>query len=112
MDALTQPPVKARCGIGCTTCRIQSAAATGYKALKWDDVRQGKIAQDSTYFLREGEAEPFDPAAGWVNGDTLPRRTLRTPEGSMADIEVQDKGRCHDGLWPELSAWQAAQPVL
>ena len=84
MDALTQPPAKARCGIGCTTCRIQSAAATGYKALKWDDVRQGKIAQDSTYFLREGEALPFDPAAGWVNGDTLPRRTLRTPEGSTA----------------------------
>ncbi|MDO8458020.1 MAG: ethylbenzene dehydrogenase-related protein, partial [Burkholderiaceae bacterium] len=65
-----------------------NAAATGYKALKWDDVKGEKIAQDSTYFLREGEAVPFDPAAGWVNGDTLPRRTLRTPEGSMADIAV------------------------
>ena len=76
-----------------------NATATGYKALKWDDVRQGKIAQDSTYFLREGEAVPFDPAAGWVNGDTLPRRTLRTPEGSMADIAVQGKGRWADGYW-------------
>ena len=76
-----------------------NAATTGYKALKWDDVKQGKIAQDSTYFLREGEAVPFDPAAGWINGDTLPRRTLRTPEGSMADIAVQGKGRWADGYW-------------
>lgn len=76
-----------------------NAAATGYKALKWDDVKGGKISQDSTYFLREGEAVPFDPAAGWVNGDTLPRRTLRTPEGSMADIAVQGKGRWADGFW-------------
>lgn len=76
-----------------------NAATTGYKALKWDDVKGGKIAQDSPYFLREGEALPFDPAAGWVNGDTLPRRTLRTPEGSMADIAVQGKGRWADGFW-------------
>jgi hypothetical protein len=76
-----------------------NAATAGYKALKWDDVKGGKIAQDSTYFLREGEAVPFDPAAGWVNGDTLPRRTLRTPEGSMADIAVQGKGRWADGFW-------------
>lgn len=76
-----------------------NAATTGYKALKWDDVKGGKIAQDSPYFLREGEALPFDPAAGWVNGDTLPRRTLRAPEGSMADIAVQGKGRWADGFW-------------
>lgn len=76
-----------------------NAATTGYKALKWDDVKQGKVSQESTYFLREGEAVPFDPAAGWVNGDTLPRRTLRTPEGSMADIAVQGKGRWADGYW-------------
>jgi hypothetical protein len=76
-----------------------NAAATGYKALKWDEVQQGKVSQESTYFLREGEAVPFDPAAGWVNGDTLPRRTLRSPEGSMADIAVQGKGRWADGFW-------------
>lgn len=76
-----------------------NAATTGYKALKWDDVKQGKVAQDSTYFLREGEAVAFDPAAGWSEGDTLPRRTLRAPEGSMADIAVQGKGRWADGFW-------------
>ncbi|MDP3886842.1 ethylbenzene dehydrogenase-related protein [Hydrogenophaga sp.] len=76
-----------------------NAAATGYKALKWDDVASGKVSQDSTYFLRDGEAVPFDPAAGWQNGDTLPRRILRTPAESMADIAVQGKGRWADGHW-------------
>jgi hypothetical protein len=76
-----------------------NAAATGYKALKWDDVASGKVSQDSTYFLRDGEAVPFDPAAGWQNGDTLPRRILRTPAESMADIAVQGKGRWADGYW-------------
>lgn len=73
--------------------------STGYKSLKWVDVKEGKISQESTYFLREGEAVAFDPAAGWVEGDTLPRRTLRKPEGSMADIAVQGKGRWADGYW-------------
>ena len=76
-----------------------NASTLGYKALKWNDVTQGKISQESTYFLREGEAVAFDPAAGWINGDTLPRRILRTPEGSMADIAVQGKGRWADGFW-------------
>lgn len=76
-----------------------NSAAVGYKALKWDDVAQHKVAQDSVYFLKEGDAVPFDPAAGWVNGDTLPRRILRKPEGSMADIAVQGKGRWADGFW-------------
>ncbi len=76
-----------------------NAAATGYRALAWDDVTGGKISQDSTYYLREGEAVPFDPAAGWTQGDTLPRRILRTPEGSSADIAVAGTGRWVDGYW-------------
>ena len=71
----------------------------GYKALKWDDIAQGKISQESVYFLRKGQAVPFDPSAGWVNGDTLPRRILQTPEGSTADIAVQGKGRWNNGFW-------------
>lgn len=76
-----------------------NAATAGHKALKWDDITQGKLSQESTYFLREGDAVPFDPAAGWANGDTLPRRILRTPDGSSADIAVQGKGRWADGHW-------------
>jgi hypothetical protein len=74
-------------------------AQTGYKALHWNDIQSGKISQESTYFLREGEVVPFDPQADWKEGDTLPRRLLRTPEGSMADIAVQGKGRWTDGYW-------------
>lgn len=76
-----------------------NAATAGHKALKWDDVKAGRVPQDSVYFLREGEAVPFDPAAGWAEGDTLPRRVVRTPEGSMADIGVVGKGRWADGFW-------------
>lgn len=76
-----------------------NGAAAGAKALKWDDIQAGKVSQESTYFVREGEAVPFDPAAGWANGDTLPRRILRTPDGSSADIAVLGKGRWADGFW-------------
>lgn len=72
---------------------------TGYHALKWDDIQAGNISQESTYFLREGDAVPFDPNAPWTEGDTLPRRILRQPEGSQADISVQGTGRWKDGFW-------------
>ncbi|MEK7347119.1 MAG: ethylbenzene dehydrogenase-related protein [Pseudomonadota bacterium] len=74
-------------------------AKTGYKALRWDDIQSNKIDQESVYFLREGDVVPFDPQADWKDGDTLPRRLLRTPEGSMSDIAVQGKGRWADGYW-------------
>ncbi len=75
------------------------AAAVGHKALQWADVVAGRIDQESVYYLVEGQAVPFDPQAGWVEGDTLPRRFLRQPEGSKADITVQGKGRWADGHW-------------
>lgn len=75
------------------------AAALGYKALKWDDVKAGRIDQESTYYLVEGQALPFDAQAGSAEGDTLPRRFLRQPDGSKADIKVQGKGRWADGHW-------------
>jgi hypothetical protein len=74
-------------------------AATGYRALKWTDVVEGRVPQDSVYYLREGEAVPFDPDAGWQNGDTLPRRYLRDSSGSRADIRVVGDGRWADGYW-------------
>lgn len=75
------------------------AAAVGHKALKWDDVAAGRIDQESVYYLVEGQAVPFDPQAGWAEGDTLPRRFLRQPDGSKADIRVQGQGRWADGHW-------------
>ncbi|MBX3637381.1 MAG: hypothetical protein KF683_18590 [Rubrivivax sp.] len=75
------------------------AATAGYKALKWADVAAGRVNQDAAYALVEGQAVPFDANAGWAEGDTLPRRFLRTPDGSKADIAVQGRGRWADGHW-------------
>lgn len=75
------------------------AATAGYKALKWADVAAGRVNQDAAYALIEGQAVPFDANVGWAEGDTLPRRFLRTPDGSKADIAVQGRGRWADGHW-------------
>lgn len=74
-------------------------ARLGRVALKWDDIKQGRIGQDDVYFLRDDQAAPFDPAAGWQEGDTIPRRILRLPQGSRADIGVVGKARWADGFW-------------
>lgn len=76
-----------------------NAASAGYKALNWDDVSGGKISQDSVYALIEGAAVPFDPNAGWKNGDVLPRRILKPATGSRGDIGVVGQGRWADGYW-------------
>lgn len=73
------------------------AAATGYRALKWDDVREGLISQDQTYALISDAAVPFDPEAGWEDGDVLPRRIVRPGSGSRGDINAD--GRWADGYW-------------
>ncbi|MFU8778127.1 MAG: ethylbenzene dehydrogenase-related protein [Roseovarius sp.] len=72
-------------------------ASAGYRALKWDDVRNGRVSQDQSYALITGEAVPFDPDAGWQNGDVLPRRILRAGSGSRGDIRAE--GRWADGYW-------------
>ena len=74
-------------------------AKVGRTALKWDDIAQGRIGQDDVYYLREDQAVTFDPAAGWQEGDTIPRRILRTPQGSRADIGVVGKARWVNGYW-------------
>lgn len=72
-------------------------ATAGYKALKWDDLRNRRITQDQAYALIAGEAVPFDPDAGWQNGDMLPRRIIRPGKGSRGDIRAE--GRWADGYW-------------
>lgn len=72
---------------------------TGFRALKWDDVVQGNLSQDSIYYLSAETAVPFDPDAGWQNGDVIPRRILRMPQGSRGDIGVVGRGEWADGHW-------------
>ena len=74
-------------------------AKTGRRALNWDDLVQRKLGFDDLYYLREDQAVPFDPGLGWKDGDTIPRRVLRTGEGSRADISVAGKARWKDGFW-------------
>jgi len=74
-------------------------AKTGRAALKWDDILQGRVGQDDVYYLREDQAVPFDPNAGWQEGDTIPRRSLRAPQGSRGDVGVAGHSRWAEGYW-------------
>ena len=74
-------------------------AKAGQTALKWDDIKSGKITQDSAYAQREDIAVPFDAAFAWKEGDTLPRRIVRPGDGSRADIKVMGKARWNAGFW-------------
>jgi hypothetical protein len=75
------------------------AAKAGHKALKWDDIQAGAIAQDSVYALVPDVTVPFDPDADWENGDVLPRRIVKPGTGSRGDISVAGEGRWSDGYW-------------
>ncbi len=73
------------------------AEKTGFVALKWADVRALKLTQKDTYFISHLNSTPFDPSRAWKEGDTIPRRILREPKGSRADIK--GKGFWKDGKW-------------
>ncbi|MFN4130045.1 MAG: ethylbenzene dehydrogenase-related protein [Paracoccaceae bacterium] len=75
------------------------ATTAGYRSLRWDEVTGGTISQDQTYALIQTAAVPFDPNAGWQNGDVLPRRIIRPGTESRGDIRVEGQGRWADGYW-------------
>jgi hypothetical protein len=72
---------------------------TGKNALNWDDLIQRKLGFDDVYFITEDTAVPFDANHAWKEGDTIPRRLLRKPDGSHGDIKVHSKARWRDGYW-------------
>jgi hypothetical protein len=72
-------------------------AKAGYAALKWDDVLEGAIAQDAVHYLHADTMAPFDENSAWKEGDTLPRRVLRQPDGSRADIQAH--ANWDNGYW-------------
>lgn len=78
---------------------FDAAKAGGIKALKWADIISGKVNPDGIHALREDISAPFDPNAGWQEGDTIPRRALRAAQGSRADIAVAGKAKWADGFW-------------
>ena len=73
------------------------AGKTGFAALSWDKLLGREYPQDGVYYLSEGNSVPFDPNRDWKNGDVIPRRLLRTPQGSHGTITA--RGRWADGVW-------------
>lgn len=71
----------------------------GRQALKWGDLMQRKLGFDDVYFISEATSVPFDAAHAWQEGDTIPRRLLRSGDGSRSDIKVSGKARWKDGYW-------------
>jgi hypothetical protein len=69
----------------------------GFVALRWEDVINHKLTQKDLYYLSEESAKSFDPSREWKEGDTIPRRLLRLPDGSRGDIKA--KGVWQDGTW-------------
>jgi Ethylbenzene dehydrogenase len=67
----------------------------GKKALRAEDIRKMPTA-----LIREQNAVPFDPNAGWKEGDLIPEYVLsrETPKGSAADNKNVN-GVWKDGMW-------------
>lgn len=77
-------------------------AKVGYAALNWDKLQAGEYSQNDVYYLDSSNSVAYDPNYAWKNGDVIPRRILRMPEGGMADILAD--GRLTNGVWQvELS---------
>ncbi len=69
----------------------------GHAALRWEDVKAWNIDLDGAYYLAPDTMKEFDPDYPWKEGDVLPRRYLRSPEGSRADIT--SRSSWDDGMW-------------
>ncbi len=62
---------------------------TGQYAMNLEKLLNFEYTQDDFYYLSEDIAVPFDPDHEWQEGDVIPRRLLREPEGSAGDIFAQ-----------------------
>lgn len=69
----------------------------GLHALRFDQLVARAYGQDDPYFLSEAMAVPFDPNHPWEEGDAIPHRLLRKPDGSRGAIRA--RGGYEDGAW-------------
>ena len=83
-----------------TPLHMFDAAKVGQKALRAEDI--GNPAKPAA-IVREANAVPFDPNAGWKEGDILPGRLLSRADakGSAADND-DVKGAWKDGMYTVL----------
>ncbi len=70
---------------------------TGFRALRFDKLVAREYGQDDRYFLDESFAVALDADHAWQDGDALPHRLLRQPDGSRGAIRAE--GRHSDGAW-------------
>ncbi len=70
---------------------------TGRHALDWDKLIAREYGQEDDYYLSEDRAVAYDPEHDWREGDVLPRRLLRQPDGSRGAITAS--GNYRDGAW-------------
>ncbi|NOZ33345.1 MAG: hypothetical protein GXP01_09845 [Alphaproteobacteria bacterium] len=74
-------------------------AVAGTYALNYDDVVAGNFGFNDIYYLSSETALPFDPSLEWKNGDTIPRRMLRTTQGSRGDVAQPSSAQWENGFW-------------
>jgi hypothetical protein len=69
----------------------------GRVAIEWDALVAGEFGQDDPYFIHEGNAVAYDPDHDWQDGDVIPQRFLREPDGARGAIRAE--GGHSDGAW-------------
>lgn len=67
----------------------------GSKSVREDQIRKGPVA-----LVRESNAVPFDPNAGWKEGDLIPEYVVSREDASGSAADNDDaKGVWKDGMW-------------
>lgn len=70
------------------------AKKTGYKSITADQLRKG-----DHYLIREVNAVPFDPNAGWKEGDMVPDYLVSRADAKGSAADNNGIGTWKDGMW-------------
>jgi hypothetical protein len=66
----------------------------GYKSITADQLRKG-----DHFLIREQNAVPFDPAAGWKEGDLVPDYIISREDAKGSAADNKAVGSWKDGMW-------------
>jgi hypothetical protein len=73
------------------------AKKTGYKSITADQLRKG-----DHFLIREENAVPFDPNAGWKEGDMVPDYLVSRADASGSAADNNAIASWKDGMWTVL----------
>ncbi len=71
------------------------AARFGARAMTADDF----IGKKETFLVKGSNAVPFDPNAGWKEGDILPQYYLSAADAAGSAADNKGNGTWKDGMW-------------